>query len=175
MKLFKKKRGRKTTEYVVNDIKEAFSYLIAQKTFPTCKNSIYSITTTHTGCKHEKDLNHVITNRLFNNIKSDYKNSCEHTNYLFVIEFPEVISIGNYLPNNCNIHAHIVLNTSLTEETILKYTEQAFSIKKSNLEIVIEDITFRNDREKYKGYLVKQGINNYILSDSSYNYKITKY
>ncbi len=88
MELFKKTRGIKTTEFVINDIKEACGYLVSQKKFALCRNSIYSITITNTGCKHEKELNHVITNRLFNRIKNDYKNSKEHINYVFVIEYP---------------------------------------------------------------------------------------
>ena len=126
MKLYKKTRGTKTTEFVINDIKEACGYLVTQKNFALCRNSIFAITITNTDCKHERDLNHVITNRLFNRIKNDYKHSKEHTNYVFVIEYPEVISIGNYLPTNCKVHSHIVLNTSLTEEKIMEYIKLTF-------------------------------------------------
>ena len=171
MKLFKKHRGYKATDFVINDIKDAVSYLVSQR-FPTnVTNSLYSITITNTGCKHEKDLNHLITNKLFNAIKNDYKASEEHTNYVFVIEYPEVISRGNYLPTNCNVHSHIVLNTSLNLKVVNSYLKNAFP-KIKNIDIAIEDITNRNDKEQYKNYLVKQGISNRILSDSSYNYKI---
>ena len=172
MKLYKKTRGTKTTEFVINDIKEACGYLVTQKNFALCRNSIFAITITNTDCKHERDLNHVITNRLFNRIKNDYKHSKEHTNYVFVIEYPEVISIGNYLTTNCKVHSHIVLNTSLTEEKIMEYIKLTFP-KVKDADIVLKDMTFRNDKEHYKNYLVKQGINNHILSDSSYNYKIS--
>jgi len=169
MKLYKKSRESKATELVINDIQDAFCYLIQQKNFATDRNSILSITITNTGCKHEKDLNHVITNRLFNTIKNDYKDTMEHTNYLFVIEYPELVSIGKHLPTNCEVHSHIVINTSLTEENIMKYLRQTFS---SSVNIAMEDITMRNDKEKYRGYMVKQGRKNYFLSNNSYNYKI---
>lgn len=172
MRIFKKTKGTKTTEFVINDIKEACSYLVTQKNFAISHNSVYAITITNTDCKHEKDLNHVITNRLFNRIKNDYKNSKEHINYVFVIEYPEVISKGNYLPTNCKVHSHIVVNTSLAKETIVEYVKRIFPNVKDE-DTVLEDITFRNDKERYPDYLVKQGIDNYILSDSSYNYKIS--
>lgn len=170
MRLFKKKRGYKTKEIVITDIEIAYDYLINQKCFFTDSNKILSITLTDTGCKHEKELNHVITNRLFNSIKNDYKNSIEHTNFLFVVEYPELITQGNYLPSSCVVHTHIVLNTSLTETTIENYIRKALS---KNVNCFIEDITNRNDKHKYLGYLLKQGSKNYILSDSSYNYKIS--
>jgi len=170
MRLYKKASGFKTTEIVINDMKTAYSYLIQQKNFPTGRNSILSVTITDTGCKHEKDLNHVITNRLFNTIKNDYKNSREHTNYLFVIEYPEKISQGKLLPDACDIHTHIVLNTSLPEQAIRHYLNNAFPVKS---DIKIEDITLRNDKEKYADYLVKQGMKNFFLSNDSYNYKIS--
>ena len=159
------------TEFVINDIRDAVSYLVSQKFPVNVTNSIFAITVTNTGCKHEKDLNHLITNKLFNTIKNDYKASKEHTNYVFVIEYPEVITRGNYLPTNCNVHSHIVVNTSLDERIIMNYVKHAFP-KIKDIDIRIENITNRNDKEQYKNYLVKQGINNRILSDSSYNYKI---
>ncbi len=172
MKLFKKQKGYKTTEFVINDIKQAVSYLVSQRFPPSVTNSIYAITITNTGCKHQKDLNHIITNKLFNTIKNDYKTSKEHTNYVFVIEYPEVITRGNYLPTNCKVHSHLVVNTSLDEKIIMSYLKQAFP-KIKDIDMLIENITDRNDKEQYKNYLVKQGINNRILCDSSYNYKIT--
>lgn len=170
MKHFNKKRGYKTTEMASADIKIACDYLVSQKEFIAGRNTILSITLTDTGCKHEKDLNHILTTRLFNTIKNDYKNSGEHTNYIFVIEYPEVISQGKHIPSNCKVHAHIVVNTSLTQTVIESYIIKAFS---PNLYKHIEDITNRNDRFNHSGYLTKQGVKNYILSNDSYNYKIT--
>ena len=170
MKHFNKKRGYKTTSVAIADIKNACDYLVSQKDFTTGRNTILSITLTDTGCKHEKDLNHVITTRLFNTIKNDYRNSKEHTNYIFVIEYPEVISKGKHIPSNCKFHTHIVVNTSLAQSVIEDYIVKAFS---PNVYKHIEDITNRNDRFNHSGYLIKQGAINYILSDDSYNYKIS--
>lgn len=152
------------------DIKNACDYLVSQKDFMTSRNTILSITLTDTGCKHEKDLNHVITTRLFNTIKNDYKNSEEHTNYIFVIEYPEVISKGKHIPSNCKVHTHIVVNTSLAQTIIENYIIRAFSPKVYKH---IKDITNRTDRFNLSGYLIKQGEKNYFLTDDSYNYKIS--
>lgn len=170
MKHFNKKRGYKTTEMATADIKNACDYLVSQKDFTAGRNAILSITLTDTGCKHEKDLNHKLTTRLFNTIKNDYKNSGEHTNYIFVIEYPEVISKGKHIPSNCKVHTHIVLNTSLPQTVIENYIVKAFS---ANVYMHINDITNRNDRLNISGYLIKQGKSNYILSADSYNYKIS--
>ncbi len=170
MRPFNKKRGYKTKEMAITDIEIAFDYLINQKDFMTGDNKIISITLTNTGCKHEKDLNHIITNRLFNTIKNDYRNSKEHINYVFVIEYPELISQGNYLPTNCEVHTHIVINTSLMLERIAGYIMTTLP---NSVDALLEDITDRNDKSMYIGYLVKQAKNNYIFSDDSYNYKIS--
>lgn len=169
MKHFNKRREYKTTDIAVNEIRIAGEYILNQKGFEIPNNSIFTITLTDTGCKHERDLNHALTNRLFNNIKNHYKGTKEHINYLFVIEYPEVISKGNFLPTNCEVHAHIIVNTSLSKSIIEHHIVNTFS---SSVNVKVEDITNRDDKDRTIGYLVKQGYKNYTLSDSSYNYKI---
>ena len=164
MKLIKKEIREKTSKEIVSDMVYAFDILVNQKRFLTDRNKILSITITDTNSKHEKDLRHTITNSFFNTIHREYRQSREHINYLFVIEYNEIVSKGLYVPSKCNIHTHIVLNTSIPQQTIEFYTKNVFR----NSDIYIEDITKRDDKNNYIKYLTKQ---QHILSDNNYNYK----
>jgi hypothetical protein len=164
-KLIKKITKERTSQEVIKDMIYAFDVLLSQVD-KLKNNKMLAITITHTIAKHESDLRHLITNKLFNTIHQDYKNTKEHINYLFVIEYPEVITKGEYLPTNCGIHTHIVVNTSLPKEIIEYYIN-----KSTKGDVFIEDITKRNDRENLINYMIKQGKMNY-LTDINYNYKI---
>ena len=168
MKYISKSKDPKTTQMVMNDMKYAFDILIHQKRFLTSNNTFYAITITHTLAKHEKDLNFILNNNLFNKINSEYRHSKEHLNYLYVIEYPEKVSKGIELPDNSNIHTHIVINTSIPLKTIEYYIQNAFR----KLNLYVENITKRNDKENYINYLIKQGKENNYLTNDSYNYKI---
>jgi hypothetical protein len=109
-----------------------------------------------------------LTNKLFNKIHKDYKQTFEIVNYLYVIEYPTKVSMGNLIPDNCIPHTHIILETTLPIDVIRNYIKTIFNIKKKK-DIYIENITKRNDKLNYVNYLTKQ-IN--ILTDDNYNYKI---
>lgn len=164
-KLIKKTPKFRNSKEVMEDMRYAFDVLISQVD-KLQNNKMLSITITHTRAKHEKDLRHILTNGLFNTIHKDYKKSVEHINYLYVIEFPEVVSKGEYLPTNIGIHTHIVINTSIKKETIEYYINNS-----TEGDVYIEDITKRLDRNNYINYMIKQGKTN-ILTDDNYNYKI---
>ena len=155
----KKKNTPKTTQMMLDDITYGF-YKITSQNIP-----ILSITINNTGCKTKEELRFYLTNKLFNRIKKDYKNSIEIINYLFIIEYPTKVSMGNQIPDNCEVHTHIVLGTTLSENVIQYYIQTTFY----NPYIFIEDITKRDDKNNYINYLTKQ---NYYLTDDSYNYKI---
>ncbi len=149
---------------ISNDIIYSFNLLTKQN--DNNKNiKMLSITITDTIAKHLKDLRHLLTNSLFNTIHKEYKKTNEIMNYLFIIEYPEIVSKGIKIPSTCNVHSHIVLNTTLPKEVIEYYIQS--SIKG---DIYIEEITKRNDRNNYVNYLLKQ-IN--LFTDDNYNYKIT--
>jgi hypothetical protein len=167
-KLIKKTTKERTSQEVIKDMIYAFDVLLSQVD-KLKNNKMLAITITHTIAKHESDLRHLLTNKLFNTIYQDYKNTNEHINYLFVIEYPEVVSKGHYLPTDCGIHTHIVLNTSIHSENIKFYINQ--SLKG---DVYIEDITKRDDRNNYINYMIKQGKKN-LLTNDNYNYKITLY
>ncbi|MFT7251554.1 MAG: hypothetical protein ACI9FW_001294 [Flavobacterium sp.] len=160
MTILKKKNALKTTEMIVDDIKYSFYKLTQQS------NPILSITINNTGCKTKEELRFLLTNKFFNKIHKDYQEIFETTlNYLFVIEYPTKVSMGNQIPNNCNVHVHIILETTIPEKNIESYILTTFK----NPNIYIEDITQRNDKLNYVNYLIKQKD---IFNIDSYNYKI---
>lgn len=159
MTLLKKKNTPKTTQMIVDDIRYSFHKITSQN------NPIYSITIKNTDCKTTEELRFFLTNKLFNQINKDYRNSFEKLNYLFVIEYPTKVSMGNQIPDNCEVHTHIVLETTISPQHLEYYIQTTFK----NPNIHIEDITKRNDKNNYVNYLIKQ--HNYLTNDS-YNYKI---
>lgn len=141
----------------------------------TNSGRFYFITITDTLSPHPKDLNFTLTNKLFNTIWKDYKKSFEVVNYIFVIEYPGAITkkFKNYkaaqieleLLESCEVHTHIVLNTTLTKEVFESYIYTTFQ----NPNIKTIDITDNPKRENLINYFKKQE----YLDDESYNYKIT--
>jgi hypothetical protein len=158
--ILNKKKSIKTTQMIANDIVYSFNKLTSQN------NPILSITINNTNCKTAKELRFNLTNRLFNKIHRDYKQ--ETINYLFVIEYPTIISMGNFIPNSCKPHTHIILETTLPIEVINKYIITIFEISNKE-DVYIEDITNRDDKKNYINYLTKQLK---YFTDDSYNYKI---
>jgi hypothetical protein len=164
MKLYKKKKGYKEPSYISNDLRSAYQLLLSQNKAIGKRNNMYAITINHTNPKHLKDFRFQLTNLLFNRINKDYNKSKEYINYLYVIEYPELISKGHFMPNNCDIHTHIVINTSLLKEIIEYYCVDVFHTKP-----YIDDITLRDDNTNYIDYLLKQVR---LFTDDNYNYKI---
>lgn len=172
MKLIKKTTDYTQTKDIERDLRFAFNKLIHQDKFPVNYNRTLSITITHTNSKHLKDLRYTLTNLFFNKIHRDYKKTLEHINYLFVIEYSEVVSKGQFVPNKCDIHTHIVVNTSIPKDTIEYYANNVFPSVSSNIlekPVLVEDITTRNDKYNYIDYLLKQ---KNIFTTDNYNYKI---
>ncbi len=126
---------------------------------------IYSITISNTQIKTSEELRFNLTNKLFNRLHKDYKNTYEVINYLFVIEYPEKVSRGNLLPDNCEVHSHIVVATTLLPQQIEYYIQTTFK----NPGIHVERIDNRTDKENFVNYLIKQ---EHLLTDDNYNYKI---
>ncbi len=157
--LLKKKNNPKTTQMIADDIIYSFQKLTSQN------NPILSITINNTDCKTAEELRFSLTNRLFNKIHKDYKQTPEIINYLFVIEYPTKVSMGNLIPESCIPHTHIILETTLPKDIIEYYIQSTFR----NVDVYIENISKRDDKLNYANYLTKQ-IN--ILTDDNYNYKI---
>jgi hypothetical protein len=175
MKLIKKTTHYTETKDIERDLRFAFNRLINQNNFPCNYNRTLSMTITHTNSKHLLDLRYTLTNLLFNKIHKDYKNTLDHINYLYVIEYSEVVSKGLFVPNKCDIHTHIVVNTSIPKETIEYYSNNVFQTEahKPLEELVkIEDITKRSDKYNYINYLLKQ---KHLFTTDNYNYKILLY
>jgi hypothetical protein len=159
--LLKKKNTPKSTKMIIDDIRYSFNKIMSQNT------PILAITITHTHCKSQEELRFWLTNKFFNKIYKDNKQNLIKVNYLFIIEYPEKLSRGNMIPDNLNVHTHIVLGTTLSESIIKKYINEVFV----NSDGYVIDISKRDDRFNYVNYLTKQSPNNYLTNDS-YNYKI---
>ena len=157
--LLKKKNNPKTDQMIADDIRYSFQKLTSQN------NPILSITINNTDCKTAEELRFNLTNKLFNKIHKDYKQTPEIINYLFVIEYPTKVSMGNLIPESCKPHTHIILETTLPKNIIEYYIQSTFR----NVDVYVENITKRDDKMNYANYLIKQ-IN--ILTDDNYNYKI---
>jgi hypothetical protein len=175
MTLIKKTSYYSETKDIEKDLRYAFNKLINQDKFPVKHNKTLSITITHTNSKHLQDLRYKLTNLLFNRLHRDYKNSLEHINYLYVIEYSEVVSKGQYVPKKCDIHTHIIINTSIPKDTIEYYSNNVFpteSHKPLEELVKVEDITNRSDKYNYINYLLKQ---KHLFTTDNYNYKILLY
>jgi hypothetical protein len=158
--IIKKKKGSKSVKMIEDDIRYGFRKIISQ-TLP-----IYFITITNMDIYSVEKLRYILTNKFFKQIHRDYKNSYDIINYLYIIEYPEKVSRGNMIPNNCYIHTHIIMGTSINTHHIRFYIENTF-IKHNTL---IKRIDKRSDKLNLENYFVKQKDN---FKDTNYNYKIT--
>lgn len=158
--LLTKKKGFKTIQNIKNDITYSFNKIISQK------NPIYFITISNTYISSAEQLRFTLTNKIFNTIHKEYKNTFEVINFLYVIEYPEKVSRGNMMPDNFDVHTHIILETTLIPQQIKHYIEINFL----NPDIDIKRIDNRDDKMNIVNYILKQ---ENILTDDNYNYKIS--
>ena len=176
MKIITKNRDTKTLFEAKNDIVYSFDYLIAKNNLKTQNQTLYKIDLTNTKSKHIKHLNFDLKNKFF--VKLERENPTEILDYLFVIEYDGIISIGNQQIDEvdfCKVHSHIVVNTTLPIDLLINqfiaiFPVTAFEIdyRKNNCDVYIENISKRIDKENYINYLIKQD----YLNEYAYNYKI---
>ncbi len=157
------KKSKDTTN-IVEDITKAFTIL-------SKKETLYMITLDGIPTPHIQDLYFQLTNKFFNSIHKDYKNTFEYINYLFIIEYGGIISkeqeYNNYI-QNLGIHAHCIVNTSISKKDLEYYINTSF---KKIPDYKIQDISKSDTKEKLLDYLLKQKKNGLMISDN-YNYKI---
>lgn len=160
-KLFKKS---KDTKDFIQDITNAYSILSKKK-------KLYMITLEGIYTPHTRDLGFQLTNKFFNSIHKDIRHSYEYINYLFIIEYGGIISkekeFDNYI-EDLGIHAHCIVNTSITKEHLEYYINSLF---KSPPNYKIQDISKSDTKENLLNYLLKQSKSG-LLTSESYNYKI---
>jgi hypothetical protein len=160
-----KKKGFKTSQIIENDIRYGFNKIISQ----SC--SIYFLTISNTRFTEPKHLQFHIR-CFFNQLRRD-KEPNSIINYLSVIEFPEKVSRGNLLPDDCRIHAHIVIATDILVSVFNNYVNAKFNNNKilhcSKDYYDLKMISDREDKERLVDYLLKQ---KNIFSDNNYYYKI---
>ena len=160
--LIKKKTGYKTTEMIENDMRYGFNKIMSQNL------PIYAISINNKTFTSTKELRFTLTNRFFNKIRKCYKFEDTILNYFFVIEYPELLSRGNYMIEDINVHCHIILATRLSIETLKFYIEMIFENEQEEW-YKIEPIHRRDDKMTMIDYLLKQLP---LLTDDNYNYKI---
>lgn len=176
MKIITKNRDTKTLVEAKNDIRYSFDYLIAKNNLKTQNQTLYKIDLTNTKSKHIKHLNFDLKNKFF--VKLERENPNEILDYLFVIEYDGIISIGNQQIDEvdfCKVHSHIVLNTSLPINTLINQFIKIFPVstfeidyRRKNCDVYIENFSKRIDKENYINYLTKQD----YFDEYAYNYKI---
>jgi len=165
--MIKQKLLRKRSDIdIETDITRAFNIL-------SKREKLYHITIEGLEPHHTKDLQFIITNKLFNTIYKDYRNTFEFIDYLFVIEYGGIISKRNVFDSeikDLGIHCHCIVNTSLPIKVIEFYLNTCF---KKIPDYKIDDISKSNTKEKLLNYLLKQTKSGLLKSDS-YNYKIVE-
>lgn len=161
-----KKRSAKTTETIENDIRYGFNKIMSQK------RPIYLLTISNTRFTEPQHLQFIIRT-FFNKIRRDYQYTFEKSNYLSVIEYPEKVSRGNYVPDDFRVHAHIIIETDLLPNNIEYYANMTFNndnvIYSTNKWIDIKKISDRNDKDQLINYLLKQKD---MFNEYNYDYKI---
>lgn len=158
------RKSKHTTDYI-SDITKAFTIL-------SNKKNLYHITIEGIPTPHMKDWSFQLTHKLFNVINKDYKSSMEYFNYLYIGEYGGIISkqkVFNNQIENLGIHAHCIINTSLSVPQLEYYIKTAF---KKNPNCDIQDISKSTTKGSLLDYLLKQEKTKLMTSDS-YNYKIT--
>ena len=157
------KKPKDVTDYV-SDITKAFTILSKRK-------KLYHITLQGIPTQKIEDLSFQLTNKLFNKINKEHRNPYGHVNYLFIIEYGGTISkakVYNSTINDLDIHAHCLVDTSLTPEQLKFYINTVFKVLP---DCDIQDISKSTTKDGLLNYLLKQDETK-LMSTDSYNYKI---
>lgn len=161
-----KKKGTKTPQMIEDDIRYGFNKIMSQK------RPIYFLTISNTLFKEPKHLQFLVKS-FFNKIRKDYRYTYEKTNYLSIVEYPEKVSRGNLVPDDCMVHTHIIVETDLLPDTIEYYANMTFNnnrvLKSLNGWYDLRKVSDRNDKDTLLNYLLKQKD---LFDDCSYDYKI---
>ena len=157
------KKSKDTTDYL-SDITKAFTIL-------SKKDKLYHITLDGIPTKKIENLNFQLTNKFFNKINKHHRNPYDHVNYLFVLEYGGIISknkVHGSKINNLGIHAHCLVDTSLSKAQLEFYINTAFE---KIPDYKIHNISKSTTKDGLLNYLLKQNVNG-LMEKDSYNYKI---
>jgi hypothetical protein len=167
MKSLKKSNTYKSPEDIVNDLNKAFDLLFKEN--EKSKARFYHIVIKGTDAKHDRDLTFVLTNKLFNRLNKETSTNLEVLNYIFVVEYSKVHSLGLRVCDDLGMHSHIAISSTLPKELIQFYIQSAFPKVK---DIWFDDVSKNQNIEGLRGYFLKQTRNNNLFTNGSYNYKI---
>ncbi len=172
MKHISKNNSLTTTINILDDIIYSYEVLIHKNERKPIKNNVYVITLTDTHLSDPKSMNFLLTNCVFNQLHKSNKSST--LNYLFVIEYDEVLSKGEYMVRDkIKIHSHIVVETNIDKQIIENKIRNIIldkgKIQLRKQDVFIQDITSNRGRFNYYNYLIKQKD---LITKDNYNYKI---
>ncbi len=165
MSLIKKDRTCNESILIKNNILYGFNQLLKTLEY-NAKTKLYSIDISNIKqyIKNNIHLGFILRNNFFNQLHKRIK--VNHVfNYLYVIEYPGDLSKGFKQIEHIKPHCHILIVTSTNKETIDSQIDRVFN----GSNILNREITNRDDKTKYAGYLTKQLK---ILDNNSYGFKI---
>lgn len=165
MRTIKKNNNHKTTPEIQGDIQMAFDILLKEN--EKRKSKFYHAVIKQTEAKHDRDLSFMLTNKLFNRLNKETQNTFEVLNYIFVVEYSKVNSLGLRVTNDLGMHSHIAISSTLPKELIHFYIQSTFPRSR---DIYFEDVSGNTNKEGLARYFLKQ---KYLLCNDGYNYKIT--
>jgi len=157
------RKSKNTTDYV-SDITKAFTTLSKRK-------KLYHITLQGIPTHTIEDLSFQVTNKFFNRINKEHRNPYGYVNYLFIMEYGGMFSkakVYNSKIDDLDIHAHCLVDTSLTPGQLEFYINTVFKVIP---DYKIDDISKSNTKDGLLNYLLKQNETGLMTKDS-YNYKI---
>jgi len=164
-----KSRIKKSVSDNIIEVENVYNILSKPHLQPRPRGKLYHVVISKTNINNAKQLNFWLTNLVFNQIHKQIKDSNMYINYLFVLEYPSVISTGLRRITSTNLHAHLTINTNIPE----RFLECTLAdIVKTKGELYMENITDRLDKEDLAFYLTKQSKCNFFLTHDHFNYKV---
>ena len=153
---------------MTNSNQIAIQYILnkAFKKLDQNSKNLYHIVITDLKAKHSKDYLFKTGTYLLKPLFKEAKFQGGFMDYVNVIEYSSDISKGGFTQDikDLGLHSHIIINTSLSEKSVLHYANSVFG---NGVDVFVENITNNQTRHKVYDYLQKQV---HILSDD--NYKI---
>jgi len=148
----------------------AIQYILTKafKKIDNNSKNLFHIVITDLKAKHSKDYIFKTGLYLLKPLFKESKLQGGFMDYVNVIEYSSDISKGGFTKEikDLGLHSHIIVNTSLSEKSVLHYAKSAFG---EGVDVFVENITSNQTRHKVYDYLQKQV---HIFSDDSYKIKI---
>ena len=116
-----KSRFRKNVQDNILEIENAYYILTKENLQPRPNGRLYHLVISKTYTNNARKLNFELTNLLFNRIHRIIRKTPYYLNYLFVLEYPKAVSVGYRNIANTDLHAHLTINTNLSNNQIFNH------------------------------------------------------